>query len=114
MLTKEQINSLELDIDTEDKKEVRNAQAAVEWLEIHTSIDTTDIENLPARAKSFIEQYCEIMGLHSGVASESIGGLSQSFNSGEKNALIWDLATTLLSGDIKSQINFIPAQKQWI
>ena len=113
-MTLQELRSLDLDIDTDNKKEVHNAQAAVEWLEINTTINTTDIDNFPARAKSFIEQYCEVTGLQSGVASESIGGLSQSFNSGNKNALIWDLATTLLSGDIKSQIQFIPAQKRWI
>ena len=114
MLTAEQLKNLNIGIDTEDTIACLQAEAALEWIGNNTTIDITDLDNLPAGAKLFISKFCELNNLHSGVSSESIGGLSQSFTSENKAYLIWDLATTLLSSYIKSQIQFIPEQKRWI
>lgn len=114
MLTAEQLNSLNLVIDTDDEKEVIMANAALEWIGEHTTIDITDLENLPSGAKLFILEFCDMNSIPYGVASESISGLSQSFTSGNKANMIWDLAYTYLSSYVKSQLNFIPTQKRFI
>lgn len=113
-MTTEQIKNLNIGIDTEDIDTVLKAEAAVEWIAEHTTIDTTDLENFPARAKLFIKGFIQISKLKPGVASHSIEGLSLSFTGGNKADMIWDLATTLLRTDIKSQIQFIPAQRRFV
>ena len=112
-MTVSQINSLNLNIDTTDNKAVLRVEAAVEWLADNTTIDTTDIENLPACAKLFIDKFIEINSMQSGIASESIEGLSQSFKSDKTEDMIWDNANQLLSSYLKSRVRFVPATKKW-
>lgn len=93
--------------------------AALEFLKNNTTL-TVDLENvttltaLPFSAKLFITQYEEVVSASSVVASESIEGLSQSFKTGDKASLIWDLADSLLNVYLKGRIGFIPATKRWI
>lgn len=114
MLTNKQIESLNIGINTEDPTAVLQAQAAIEWLADHTKINTTQIEKLPACAKLFIVKFCEINNLQSGVASESIEGLSQSFNTSDKESMLWDIANTLLGSYLISRVRFVVAQDKWI
>lgn len=112
-MTSQQIESLNLDIDTSDSKAVLTAEAALEWIADNTTIDTTDIDNLPAAAKLFISKFCEVNSLQSGVASESIEGLSQSFSTGNNSTMIWDIANSLLSAYLKSRVRFVGAERKW-
>lgn len=112
-MTKEQIQSLDIGIDVDDNTAFLSANAAIEWIAENTTINTEDIENLPYRAKLFISKFCEVNSLQSGVSSESIDGLSQSFASGDNASMIWDLANSLLSGDIKSRVRFVTAERKW-
>ena len=112
-MTKEQIQSLNIGIDVDDNTAFLSANAALEWIADNTTIDTTDIEHLPYRAKLFISKFCEVNAVQSGISSESIDGLSQSFASGDNASMIWDLAYSLLSGDIKSRVRFITAERKW-
>ena len=109
-MTAEQIASLNLGI-TLDDKAVLNISAALEWLDAHTTIDTN--ETLPARAKLFLVKYNDLMSLSTGVSSESIEGLSQSFSSGNASSLIWDIAYDLLESDVISPVKFIAATNRW-
>lgn len=111
-MTQEQVTSLKssIGITVSDLQ----IEAAVEWLEQNTTVDTTNIDNLPATAKLFISKFCEVNNRQSGIASESIDGLSQSFSSENNTALIWDLANSLLGSYLKSSIQFIPAQRRWV
>lgn len=111
-MTKEQIISLNLGIDTDDIKEVLSVEAAVEWLAANTTINTEDLENLPSRAKLFITEFISLNSKR-GISSESIQGLSQSFSSEKVTDMIWDLAESLLSDDIKGRVRFVAAQSRW-
>ena len=92
-------------------------RAAFEWLAEYTTIDVDpknpDIESLPARAQLFVEKYGEVLTMKSGVTSESLGGMSQSFGSTDSSTLLWQIATSLLRGDLKSQVKFYPAKRRW-
>ena len=112
-MTKEQIQSLNVGIDVDDNTAFLSANAALEWIAANTTIDTTDIEHLPYRAKLFISKFCEVNAVQSGISSESIDGLSQSFTSEDNASMIWDLAYSLLSGDIKSRVRFVTAERKW-
>ena len=111
-MTKEQIQSLNIGIDVDDNTAFLSANAALEWIADNTTIDTTDIEHLPYRAKLFISKFCEVNAIQSGISSESIDGLSQSF-SGDNANLIMDLANSLLSSDLKSRVRFVTAEHKW-
>lgn len=106
-MTTEQFKSIGLDIDE------LMGNAAIEWLQDNTTIDTSDITMLSASAKLFIRKFAEINGLNSGVSSESIEGMSQSYNQTKKEDMIWDLANSLLSGNLKSRVRFVTAQRKW-
>lgn len=112
MLTKEQIETLGLGIEINDKA-VLNVNAAFEFITDNTTIDTTEIENLPACARLFMVKFCEISEMRTGVVSESIEGLSQSFSSGSQTALIWDTAYDLFGDKMKSRIKFVAAERKW-
>lgn len=92
--------------------------AALEFIAQNTTL-TVDLEDvatlkaLPFAAKLFISRYDEVVSASSVVASESIEGLSQSFNTGDKSNMIWDLANALLSGYLKSRITFVQAKRRW-
>ena len=93
-------------------------KAGLEWLAEHTTIPV-DLEKpeeyitLPARAQLFIRKYGELMQRSTGVTSQSIEGLSMSFDSSGHESAVWSLANTLLSGDIKSQVRVFPAKRRW-
>lgn len=94
-------------------------RAALEWLRENTSIpvDLNDPEvyaSLPARAQLFAQKFADLMGRKTGLVSQSIEGLSQSFGeNSDVNATIWQLARALLPGDLKSQVRVYPARRRW-
>lgn len=111
MLTVEQIAALNLGVDT-DAKSVITINAALEWIQDHTTIDTSDIDKLPACAKLFMIKFAEIGNMQSGVSSESIEGLSLSYGD-NKSGMIWDAAYELLGAYVKSPVRFVAAENRW-
>lgn len=114
MITKEQFKSNGITV----KNEIIG-NAALEWLSSNTTLkvdlnDVATLEALPFTAKAFISKYNEIMSASSVVQSQSIEGLSQSFNNGDKNSMLWQAAESFL-GDylVKGRIKFISAKKRW-
>lgn len=77
--------------------------AGLWWIKTNTSLqvditDSTSVATLPAGAKAFVVKFCEVMGKSGGVASESIGGMSQSFV--QDNALsLWQYANALIGAE---------------
>ena len=113
MITKAQFNEHGISISDEII-----GNAALEWISENTTLtvdlnDVTTLESLPFMAKAFVAKYEEAVSASSVVQSESIEGLSQSFKTGDKTDLIWDLANTLLGGYLKGRIKFISATKRW-
>lgn len=113
MITKEQFKSNGINI-----RDEIIANAALEWLSENTTLpvdlnDATTLEALPFTAIAFIAKFESIISASSVVQSQSIEGLSQSFNTGDKSDMIWDLANTLLGGYLKGKIRFMSATKRW-
>jgi hypothetical protein len=104
-------------VSVNDEMGVLMANAALEWLKENTTLefslaDPETIKTLPATAKLFVDKYAEVMRLKPGVSSQSIEGLSISFNSTDKGAMLWQLASTLL-GSYLRQVRFTPATRRW-
>lgn len=92
--------------------------AALEWLAEYTTLtvrldDPEAYASLPARAQLFVQKYTELLMRNTGVTSQSIEGLSQSFASADSSTLILQLANTLLQKDLKSQVTVYPAKRRW-
>ena len=109
MITTAQFKEIGLNVDE------LTGNAAIEWLADNTTVDTTDITKLSASAKLFITKYAEINSKQSGVASESIEGLSQSFVTTNKESMIFDEAISILGArKLKCNAKFYPAQSKWV
>lgn len=93
-------------------------QSALEWIKENTTLplDISNIESikaLPFGAKLFILKYVEIMSVGAGVTSESISGLSQSFDSISKGESIRQYARELLGKALKSEFSVVSAMNRW-
>ena len=110
----EQVLNLKIGISPVDDIAVLKVETAIEWLVDNTTVDTSDIESLPAAAKLFISKFVEINSINNGVASENIEGLSLSYKSDKSEDLIWDIANQLLGSYLKSRIRFVAAERKWL
>ena len=111
-MTLEELTKLNLGLTLDTKTEII-LNAGVEWLAENTTIDTANIDKFPSCAKLFLIKYCEIQNMQTGVASESIEGLSLSFDTSNKNDLLWQIAEELLGSYIKSRVRFVAATRRW-
>lgn len=102
-----------------DAVAILRAEAALEWMQENTKLqfdkaDAASLSALPACAKLFVVKYGEALKRKAGVTSQSIEGMSQSFDASEDAAAtLWALARTLLGGYLKSQVRVTPAQRRW-
>lgn len=89
--------------------------SAIDWIKDNTKFvfDYENAENIPASIKLFILKFYEIMSLPTGISSESIEGLSQSFDSANKADLIWQCAREMLKKWLLNDNCFISASKRW-
>ena len=116
-MTSEKVAKLELGIFPIDTRTVLTIETGIDWVLKHTTLEfdkenEDDLKALPPCVKLFLLDFCDIQDLGIGVASESIEGLSQSFN-GDKDTLLWQSAERLLDGYLKPRIRFVSAQKKW-
>lgn len=93
--------------------------AGFDWLEENTTLqfnkeNPEEVKALPDMVKLFLCRYAELMGNSGLITSESIGGLSQSFSSTQRSALLWDAAQTLLGPWLKSQVSSVPSVSRWL
>lgn len=88
-------------------------QAAIAWISSNTTFDVS-IEPLPANIELFISKYEEVMNIRPGVASESISGLSQSFNTSDISALLKQYASSLIGEEyLVSEVRFVSAENRF-
>lgn len=113
MLTQEQIESLHLGIAPIDERTILIIESGIDWVKRNTTIDTDDLTALPACVRLFLVKFFDCNMLTAGVTSESISGLSQSFDNTDKSALIWQYAEELLYPYLKSRVRFIQATRRW-
>lgn len=116
-MTSQQLESLRIGLPS-DTETLLMVESALSWVQDNTTLkfdieNDADLQALPSQVRLFVLKFTETMSVNAGVSSESIEGLSQSFNSGDKSALIWDIANSLLSKWLISPVRFIPAQRRW-
>lgn len=91
--------------------------AGLEWLKEHSTISCENsietVKALPNKVKLFLMEFSEIMQRETGIASEGISGISQSFQNKGKETLIWDAAKCLLKEYLKSNVTVLPAKRRW-
>ncbi len=117
-MTAQQIELLHLGIAPIDDRVILICESGLEWVKANTTLEfdinnDNDLTALPSVVKLFLVKFFDVNMLSTGVSSESIEGLSQSFDTSDKSAMIWQYATELLSPYLKSGISFIPAQRRW-
>lgn len=111
-MTKQELVNLNLGLTIDATTEIV-LNAGVEWLAENTTIDTTNIESYPSGAKLFLIKFCEIQKMQTGVASESIEGMSLSFDTSNKSDLLFQFAETLLGKYLKGSVRFVSATSRW-
>ena len=118
-MTVEELTALNLPINSTVKTSLY-VGAAIDWIIANTTlvIDKenlqTSVAALPDGAKLFICRYYEIMSSDNTVASESIGGMSQTFNSNSKTSLLYELAKELIGEYLKGQVRSVPNVSKWV
>lgn len=98
--------------------DVLTVEAAFEWVLANTTLefDIDDVEKLkalPSCVKLFVVKFCDVMSLPVGITSESIEGMSQSFDTGQKHNLIRQYADDLLGDYVKSDVMLFRARNRW-
>ena len=117
-MTVEQIKLLKLGIEPVDERTALIVESGLEWVKAHTTLEfdinnNEDLTALPSAVRLFLVKFHDVNALSAGIASESIGGLSQSFDNGDKSAMIWQFAQELLNPYLKSRVSFVSAQRRW-
>ena len=117
-MTEEQVKSLKLGVSPIDDRTILLIESGFEWINHNTSLtidynDSEALSALSANIKLFIVKYFDVMAMTAGVTSESIEGLSQSFDTSNKSDLIWQFAQELLGEYITSQFSFTSAKRRW-
>lgn len=112
MITPEQIMQAGI-FPQADSQDCLWVESGLGWLKVHTTlpVDKISLEELPAGAKLFLQKYCDTME-QSGVQSESIEGLSQSFKDDSVESMLIQLAQNLLP-ECFSGFRFVPKVQQW-
>ena len=118
-MTLKELEALNLPIEANELNRLY-VGAAIDWLNNHTTlkVDKDDlqasVEALPDGAKLFLCRYCDVMTTDGNVTSESIGGMSQSFGTASKAAQLWNIASELIGGYLKSQVSSVPNVSKWV
>lgn len=117
-MTENQIKLLKLGISPIDDRVILVIESGLEWVKANTTLEfdmnnDEDLKALPSCVRLFLTKFFDVNMLSTGVASESIDGLSQSFESGDKSAMVWQFAQELLMPYLKCGINFISALRRW-
>ena len=113
-LTTEVLKSLNLGSEPNDRN-VLTVESALDWISNNTVIQVDNLEALSANVKMFILKYIDLMNITSGVASESIEGLSQSFVTGQSlETQIYNLAVAFLGlMNLKSNVIVFSGEDGW-
>lgn len=111
-MTNQELANLNLGLTLDAQMEII-LNAGIEWLENNTTIDTANIEKFPSGAKLFLIKFCDIQKMQTGVSSESIEGLSLSFDTSNKSDMLWQLADELLGQYLKGRVRFVAATSRW-
>lgn len=114
-MTEEEFTYLNLPVPASSQLYV---EAGLEWLRDNTilNVDLTDMETikaLPSSARLFLVKFCEICERDTGITSESVGPMSQSFTTDSAARQTAALARQLLKVWLRSNVQFIPCERRW-
>lgn len=117
-MTVEDVKKLKLPIKNINESICLQIESALEWVNANTKLDfdisnIESIEALPSSVRLFILKYLEVMSLSAGITSESIEGLSQSFDTKDKSSLLKQYAKIFLKPYLKSEVKFIVCPERW-
>lgn len=119
-MTVQELTALNLPIEA-NAETCLYVEAAIDWINTNTTLSVNksnlaaSFADLPAGAKIFVCRYYDVMATGgNGVTSESIGGMSQSFGSESKAALLYRLASELMTGYLKGQVKSIGNVSKWV
>ena len=118
-MTNEQVEKLNLGIAPINAHAVLMVESAFHWINDNTALNinynnSEALSELTPNIKLFVIKYFDLMSMTAGVTSESLGGMSQSFDGSNKSDLLWQYACELLGDSLKSQITFVSAKRRWI
>ena len=107
-------NLANLPLDLSDAATAVMVDAALDWVARNTTVEIDQEAELPANVKLFVVKYCDLFGQTAGVASESLGGMSQSFTgSGSLGMTLAALARQLFGDAYTGGSRFIVAGNRW-
>lgn len=112
-MTQNEVESLKLGIKPIDDRTILIVESGIDWLKQNTTLDCDDLTALPSCARLFLTKFFDLQMLNAGVTSESIEGLSHSYDTSDKSALLWQFAEELLSPYLISRVKFVSAQSRW-
>lgn len=113
-MTREELNALGLPLDMNVAENALVIESGLSWIAQNTTFKHVDGEEYPANVKLFLLKFAEVMLKNSTVVSESIGGMSQSFSTGDKAGLLLrQYAEELLGEWYSGGAVFIPAVKRY-
>lgn len=117
-MTADELKQAGIPVEESDELSLLRAESALDWIAENTTLEVDksnpeSIAGLPACAKLFVVKYSEIMAMRQGVSSQSIEGMSLSFNTADQSAQVYQLARSLLGGYMRSQVQVIPAKRRW-
>ncbi|MBR6613182.1 MAG: hypothetical protein IKK84_00255 [Clostridia bacterium] len=115
-MTTDELNKIGLPITIDDSNSLY-VMSALEWLQANTRLefdkeDLESVKNLPSSAKVFTLKFIELTTTAPNVTSESMAGMSQSFNLDVNNTLL-KYAKELLSDVLKSGFSCVPAVNRY-
>lgn len=118
-MTAEEIKNCGIFIDDMSDLTILTVESALEYVKSNTNLefDLTDIDSikaLPSCVKLFVVKYNELISRETGVTSESIADMSQSFETGDKNALLYSLLNSLCGQYVVSQFGCVPRIGRYI
>lgn len=111
-MTKAQISNLGIGITEPDELTVLQIESALDWILANTTLridKNGDLSVMPAGARLFVVKFLELQDSF-GVTSESIEGLSQSFET-DRDGALWMIARTLLGPWLKGDVTFVPMKR---
>ena len=96
------------------------ADAALDWLKRNTKLEfdgaePESVKALPAGARVFITRFAELMEDAGHVVSESMAGMSQTFQTGGRAAMLFQLARELIGPELLTAgtVAFGPRVRRW-
>lgn len=118
-MTVEDIKNSGIPIADVTESTVLTVESALEYVAANTNLefDPTDIESvktLPSCVKLFVVKFNELLSRESGVTSESIAGMSQSFDTSDNSTLIFGLLNSLCAQYVTSQLVCVPRIRRYV